>query len=417
MDRIILTVNTNRYGGIKIEQKRLLIITNTYPSGTDYKGIFIQEQILQLNHAFKEIIIISPIGYYPKFLLRYRWFRDYIGYNVFPADYSRDNISVYFPRYFSIPYFIDKYLHLRKYLFTSSVKKAIRKRSMKFDLIHAHFISPAGFAGVKVKKCCNVPLVITGHGGDVYTEISEKNRNRDKKVIESLITADKIITTSKINYEILKNLPGMTVEKLTILKNGYDELKFFPMDKNALRKELDLPDNKFIVLSIGNLVEIKGHTYLIDAIGELKKENLEIECIIIGRGNPDPLNSQIFSLSLEQHVRIINGIPHDQVPKWLNACDLFVLPSLNEGSPTVIPEAWGCGIPVIASSVGGIPELFQDANVGFLVPPGNSKEICRAMKRAINHSWDYERIVQHSRQFTWNRIAEQLLIMYQELLR
>jgi len=394
----------------------MLIITDAYPSGRDYRGIFIQEQISKLNHAFEEIIIISPIAYYPNFLLKFSWFKEYIGYNQLPKNYSINNVKVYFPRYFSIPHLIDKFVRIRKYLFTSSIKKAIKSQNITFDLIHSHFISPAGFAGAKIKEYYDVPLVITGHGGDVYIELSEKNKNRDTKVIKSLSIADKIITTSKINYKILKELPGIIEENLIIIKNGYDEKKFFPMNKNMLQTELGIPDNKFIVLSIGNLVKIKGHKYLIEAINELVKENLEVYCIIIGKGDPDILRKQISSLGLENHIRIINGIPHKKVPKWLNACDLFVLPSLNEGSPTVIPEAWGCGKPVIASSVGGIPDLFQDVNVGILIPPASSKKLSYAIKEGINTQWDSKEILNHSRQFTWNRIAEQLLEIYNGLM-
>lgn len=401
---------------MKIHTKRLLIITDAYPSGRDYRGIFVQEQISKFHQAFKEIIVISPVARFPTFLLRVRWFREYIGYNQLPKNYVINNIFVYFPRFFSVPDCIDKFLHIRKHLFASTVMRTIRKYTISFDMIHAHFLSSAGYAGAKVKECYNVPLIVTGHGGDVYIGMSEENKNRDTRVIKSLLTADTIITTSKINYDILKKLPGIAPENITIIRNGYDKSKFFPMDRNNLRKDLGLPDDRFIVLSIGNLVEIKGHKYLIQAISKLSKENPDIYCIIIGKGNADILRKQISSLDLENHALIINGIPHDQVPRWLNACDLFVLPSLNEGSPTVIPEAWGCGKPVIASSVGGIPELFQDAHVGILIPPASSEKICDAIKESIRTQWNIDDILEHSRQFTWVRIAEQLLEIYTRLL-
>nr|WP_054859011.1 glycosyltransferase [Methanobacterium formicicum] len=142
------------------------------------------------------------------------------------------------------------------------------------------------------------------------------------------------------------------------MANGFDEKIFYPINQDIAKYKLNLPKNLKIILSIGNIVEIKGHNYLISAIDKIKSDCSELLVIIIGKGNPNNLKKQIIDLKLDKHVKIINGVPHDEIPMWINACDLFVLPSLDEGSPTVIPEALACGKPVIATRVATCQKLL-----------------------------------------------------------
>ena len=105
------------------------------------------------------------------------------------------------------------------------------------------------------------------------------------------------------------------------------------------------------------------------------------------------------------------------MPIWINACDLFVLPSLDEGSPTVIPEAWGCGIPVVATAVGGVPELFQSNNIGILVEPRNSEDLASAILSALQTRWDSRCISDYAcLQYTWKCISNEIIDVYAKLV-
>ena len=170
-----------------------------------------------------------------------------------------------------------------------------------------------------------------------------------------------------------------------------------------------------ILLSIGNLVEIKGHKYLVDAVNKVSKKRKDIFCIIIGRGiEKDNLQNKIDYYHLNKTIKIINGVKHDDVPTWMNACDLFVLPSLDEGFPTVIPEALACGKPVIVSRVGGVPEIVNDEYIGKLFQKKDIDNLATVIIDALNKEWDHERIIKYAKEYTWDNIANKIKYVYKE---
>ena len=115
---------------------------------------------------------------------------------------------------------------------------------------------------------------------------------------------------------------------------------------------------------------------------------------------------------MQDYVKLIGFVPHDELPTFVNACDLFVLPSLNEGNPTVMFECLGCGKPFIGTKVGGEPEIITSEDYGFLVEPANSKELAEKVLVALDKNWNRECILDYAKQFTWNKISEQIVKVY-----
>jgi len=100
----------------------------------------------------------------------------------------------------------------------------------------------------------------------------------------------------------------------------------------------------------------------------------------------------------------------------MNACDLFVLPSLNEGNPTVLPEALGCGKPFVGTRVGGVPEVISSDDYGLLVEPADAEDLAEKILAALNREWDREAILRYAQQFTWENIAKEIMGVYEQVL-
>lgn len=168
---------------------------------------------------------------------------------------------------------------------------------------------------------------------------------------------------------------------------------------------------------MGNLVEIKGHKYLIEAMKKVVKRRKDVLCIIVGSGKlKNKLKSQIETLGLKNHVKLVGGKLHQEIPIWMNACDVFVLPSLAEGNPTVMFEALGCGKPFVGTKVGGVPEIIASEDYGISVEFKNPKELAEKILIGVDTEWDYEKIRKYAEQFTWEYIAKEILKTYKTLL-
>ena len=151
------------------------------------------------------------------------------------------------------------------------------------------------------------------------------------------------------------------------IPNGFSS-KFKPLDQEECRKSLGLPQNVKILFTLGWLIERKGFNYLIEAMDIILKERKNVFCFIGGSGKlKDKLQSQINDLKLEKYVKLIGFIPDEALSLWMNACDIFVLPSLSESFGVVLIEAMACGKPVISTYNGGSEEVVISEDYGLLV--------------------------------------------------
>ena len=166
-----------------------------------------------------------------------------------------------------------------------------------------------------------------------------------------------------------------------------------------------------MILNVGNLYdEVKGHKYLIEAISHIVKTRKDILCVIVGAGKlHTALESQIRSLGLEDYILLAGGRPHTEIPLWMNACDLFVLPSLRESFGVVQIEAMACGKPVVATRNGGSEEIITSEDYGLLVEPGDPNDLARKIQMALNREWDQEAILRYTERFTWDIVAKDIM--------
>jgi glycosyltransferase involved in cell wall biosynthesis len=386
--------------------KNLLLISNSFSDKENkYAGeIFVKEQLNYLKNYFENIYVISPNAYGFEYLRKTRH-----------NDYKFDNVHVFFPRYFNFPLFYFHFRELWVHLEKMAVIKLLEKEKIEFDLIHAHFTWPSGAVAVELKKMFKIQVIITEHTSVTFDRVIER---KDPLYIKAWNSCNAIIRVRKNDIPLFDSV-GIPLNKVSHIPNGYDDRKFAELDKQACREKLSLPLDKKIILNVGNLYdEVKGHKYLVGAIYEVIKYRKDILCIVVGDGMlKGNIERQIKKLNLENYIRLIGAKPHDEIPLWMNACDIFVLPSLNEGNPTVMFEALGCGKPFVGTKVGGVPEIIINNKLGILVEPEEQEALAKAILQALGREWDEEYIRDYANQFTWENIAEQIMRVYESVMR
>lgn len=386
----------------------VLFITNSYRS-------FIKDQIEliseQLNHVYV-LVRYNPIAEISRFipseeLKNHR--------KEFQIDLSNtpSNVRVFVLPLLYLPTDLG-YKKLGEKHF-KAVQKTIQKNKIEFDLIHAHFAWSSGYAAAKLKERYSVPFIVTTHGYDIY-DLPFRNNEWKVNVEYVLNRADQIITVSNSNLECIKKI---NVKKpVSVIVNGFLINSFYPRSSKECRKKLNLPLDKRIILTVGILDEVKGHRYLIEAMQEIVKKRKDIICIIVGGGGlRNRLLRQVKKAGLQNTINLVGMKEHSEVPTWISACDLFVLPSLSEGNPTVMFECLGCGKPFIGTKVGGIPEVITSEDYGILVEPANSEALAESLFLALEKNFDKDKILKYSKQFAWEEIVKQIVSIYDYVLR
>lgn len=385
-----------------MNKKNLLIIPTSYPdvNNRHIGGIFIKEHLIYLKDYFKDVYVVVPTAFIPSFLIKYGFFKKY-AYLAFSKDYTYDNIHVKYIRYPTLPFnffrrYADKFAFPFVYLF-------LKINRIKYDTIFAHFTFPSGAIARMLSKISNIKYLLTVHEGSrLYDpEIDEKS-NRFLKI---WFDAAFVIRVS--NNDIKKLIErGVPSDGVKYIPNGFNPKKFYPLNKNEARDKLHLP-NKKIILNISRLYEVKGHKYLIDAIKMIIEKRKDVLCFI---GSSGPLKSklqkQINDLGIQDCVKLTGFVPDDKINLWMNACDVFILPSLSEGNPTIMFECLGCGKPFIGTKVGGESKIINSEDYGYLVEPANPKQLAEKILIALGKKWNKDKILNYAKQFTWKKIAE-----------
>ncbi len=178
-----------------------------------------------------------------------------------------------------------------------------------------------------------------------------------------------------------------------------------------------MPQDKKIILFVGHLVERKGVKYLIHAISGIIKKEKNAACYIIGTGyQEESLKKLAKGKELENYVKFLGQKTNAEVADYMNASDLLVLPSLNEGLPVVVYEALSCGIPVVATNVAGTPELVNK-DVGFLTKPKNAVDLQEKILLALRKKWNTKKLLEMAKEFSTKTTAKKVFDVYKKFLK
>lgn len=396
---------------MSINNKNLLIITNGFPSEEwQSNHTFVKSQVDEIKDNFNKIYVISQTPYFPKALSKLTFLPKLYRNYALPKNYTYDNVEVFFPRYFTFPEGI--FTKFRGDQCYGSILKCIRDNNISYDLIHAHFTWPSGYVAVKLKEKHEKKVILTTHG---------LHKTRLKKFIstyDSLNTwknTDVIVNVSNQCLKLLSDL-GLDQKKLVYLPNIVDLRKYLPIT-NA-KEILHIPKNKKVIVSVGNLVEKKGHEYLIRALNEMRNIRTDFICYIVGGGHLEvQLNKLIHELNLEKYIILVGPKPHDEVPLWMNIADVFVLNSFVENFGVVNIEALACGIPVISTINGGSEDIITSENLGFLTKdPRNYQELSLKINSALETTWNRDKLINHSKKYASDKIMSELSTLYESVI-
>ena len=388
----------------------ILTFTGLFPNNVfPNQGVFIKERIHALSKLDNvSIKVVAPVPYCPPFIGG-RW----AAYRRIAKAEILDGLDVTHPRYLMTPKVGMSSYGVLLYL---SVLPHVKRLQREFDfhLIDAHFLYPDGFAAVLLGRRFNKPVVVTARGSDV-------NRYQQFPIVRHLLryTLDRahaVVSVSGALKEAIMDL-GVPAHRVTVVPNGVDKHKFFPLPKLEARKSLGLPTEGAIVLFVGNLTENKGCGLIMRAIKILHERGLSqnLTFVIVGKGPVRAeLDRLVTSLMLIPHVRFVGDVPHHQLASWYSAADVLCLASEKEGWPNVLMESIACGTPVLATAVGGIPEIVSSENVGLLTAR-NEHAIAHGVVRVLSRKWDRNLMAEYKDQHSWERTAVAISEVFQNL--
>ena len=316
------------------------------------------------------------------------------------------------PRYFDLPGGFTR--GVTDSLAARSSTRAVSAKRTDFDVIHSHFLGLNGFIGMRLKEKFGKPLVVTVYGGDAYS-VPFLDAYRKRLAEEVVRSADRLIAVSRSLEQNLRTL-GADQSKIRIIPTGFDASLFAPIARERARSLLGLPADKRVLLTVANLVPQKGHEYLLESLRDLSRTRGDLMLVVVGGGALEKrLVSKAGELGLSGIVRFAKARPHAEIPTWLSACDVFVLPSVSEGSPAVLTEAMACGKPIVATRVGGLPDMVEEGVEGYLVPPVDAAALGTAITRALSREWDAEKITKHAQSYSWDALASRIADVYAEV--
>jgi len=390
---------------------KVLVLSSLYPNNIwTHHGVFVKEQMTHFSKLeYCEVTVVAPVPYFPPIKINRRWL-----YSQVLKKERIEGLEVHHPRYVIIP---KVSIALQGVMMFLALYPSIRRiqEEFDFDLIDSHYVYPDGFAAVLLGHALGKPVVVSALGTDI-------NLYREFWLIRKLLRqtlekADGVIAVSSALKEAMIRME-IPAEKISVVPNGVDVEKFYPIPRPEARSRLSLP-NKRILLSVGGLVPGKGFDLLFGAlqllVGSQRRQDLYL--VIAGEGYfRKDLEKLISDFRLDQYVRLVGDVAHADLLAYYSAADLFCLASSQEGWPNVIMESLACGTPVVATAVGGIPEILSSEALGIVVRRDEA-ELAQAIAQALERPWCRQTIVQYAQRNTWHQVAKSKHAVFDSVLR
>lgn len=397
-----MTVRQNR----KI---RTLLFSTLYPSSVrPVHGIFVETRLRELLGAGEvETKVVAPVPWFP---FKSKVFGDYAQFAQTPGFEVRYGVEVYHPRYFLPP---KVGMNMAPYSLARAALPTIKRlinNGFDFDLIDAHYYYPDGVAASFIAKALGKPFVVTARGTDLNL-IPEYEIPR-KLILETAERASASIGVCKALMDRLAEL-GADPAKLHTLRNGVDLERFHPIERKLARQQLCLPEDQRIFISVGHLVERKGHHIAIEAMVKLSESLL----LIAGAG-PElgRLQQLATQLGVSDRVRFLGQIANEQLSGWYSAADALFLCSSREGWANVLLESMACGTPVVATSIWGTPEVVSSPIAGRLMLDRSATALNNSVSELLEDFPSPNDVRKHSESFAWESTTNGQIALFERVL-
>lgn len=279
------------------------------------------------------------------------------------------------------------------------------------DVILAYWVYPEGNAAEYCARRLRIPCVVGALGSDIHvrTGISRALTRR------TILRANALITVSEAMRRVAIAQFGAVPERVHTIVNGFNTSVFGVRPRVDARQKLGVTPEGSLIVYVGRLVEAKGLKELLAAFQYLSGRDQALRLALVGDGPmKEELRTLVDSMGITDRVSMPGGVLPEMVAQWITAGDVLTLPSWSEGYPNVVVEAIACGRPVVASNVGGIPEIISDLN-GVLVPPRDPVALAARLRDALDRHWDPDEIAATVRR-TWTDVAMETLQVCRKLL-
>ena len=370
---------------------KLLVISNLFPfPDQPSRGIFNANQFRELPPDFDTHVLV-PVPFR-------EWRRKYA------QAQSWDRLKVRYLPFVYPPGIAQGWHGETMYL---SILAGARQwlAQLAPEIVLGSFLYPDGYAAARVAGRLHCPLVLKAHGSDVNQKGHRPALRR--RIAWALQRADALVVVSEALRGELAAL-GLNCQAVQVIGNGVDTVAFAPRDRGTSRAQLGLPADERLVLFAGNLKADKGAVDAVRVVCRLNESGTRARLVIVGDGTAATLMRQAAVQRGGEELLLWQGRrAHSELPAYMNAVDLLLLPSHAEGVPNVVLEALACGIPVVASAVGGIPEVLRDS-AGALVPAGDIAAFALACGAVLTRCFDRDAIRAQVMQRSWQGSAAQL---------
>lgn len=386
---------------------RSLLFSTLYPSTIrPGHGIFVETRLQELLKSGEvETRVVSPVPWFFSTNPRYG---EYARMAKSPLREEFHGIDVRHPRYFLPP---KVGMSIAPFLMALGAIPAIKqllREGFDFDLIDAHYYYPDGVAAALLAKWFRKPLVITARGTDVNL-ISRYFVPR-QLIRWAANRASSSITVSNALSEVLSSLK-VDRSKLTVLRNGVDLNRFHPQPQAEARQTLGWP-NAPTLLSVGNLVENKGHDIAIRLLTQLP----DFRLVIVGAGpERNALENLSAKLGVTERLIFAGRVAQQNLLTYYSAADILILASSREGWPNVLLESMACGTPVVATEVGGIPEVITTSDAGRMTDDRSSTGFLKIIKELWDNYPERTAVRRYAEMFSWEATTAGQISLFQSI--
>jgi len=383
---------------------RVLAITRIFPNAAEPQSApFNRLQLAALGRRCR-VEVIATLPWFPGVGLAARW--SAAGHLVrVPREEQIAGLPVTHPRALYVPR-----LHAASAaLYAASLAPEVLARRGHVDVVLGTWAYPDGCAAVALAALLGVPAVVKLHGSDL--NVVARLRGPRAQLRALLPRAARVVAVSRALAAEAEAL-GVPADRIRLVRNGVDGDRFRTADRAHARAALGLAPERTLVLYVGHLKENKGVLDLARAMEDVDGADLAV----VGSGEAEgALRAELAPLG--ERARMVGERPHEEVPTWMAAADLVVLPSWNEGTPNVVIEALACGRRVVATEVGGTPDLVTSSLLGALVPPKTPMALAAAINEALATSYDPDAVAAAAHADSWDDSAAALHRVLEEALR
>jgi len=288
--------------------------------------------------------------------------------------------------------------------------------------IHSGRVLPEGLVGLFVSRIAKKPFLVYAHGEEITTWMQFLKSTVMKFVYRN---ADIVIANSEFTRQELLNI-NISDNKIKVIHPGVDTNRFKKLpERSALRKKHKIPKENILLLSVGRLSRRKGFDMVVKSLPLLIKQNIEVSYVIIGVGeDEDYLKKLAHNYGVENRVHFIGNVSMDELPKWYNECDLFVMPNRKingdvEGFGMVFIEAGACGKAAIAGCTGGTDDAVLDKQTGIRVDGNDINQIVNAIMTLVKDPEYRTKLEENAfnrvhSEFSWEKVAVKTRLLFNE---